>query len=275
MTAHNISAYNTRLWKDETGGQFELKLASAQSGGGGGGSDSASGTAAPKVLDKLVRVTTGDHAPYLSKVVHYLEKALPYAANDHQREMVRAYIKHFRFGDIEDHKQSQRHWIKDLGPAVETNIGFIESYRDPFGSRGEFEGFVAVVNKETSRKFAHLVDSAPTFLPKLPWTTAFEKDKFLRPDFTSLEVITFAGSGIPAGINIPNYDDIRQSEGFKNVSLANVLSAKPPARPVTFLNEKDQEMFKKLKAHAFEVQVGCHELLGHGSGKLFIEDSTF
>jgi dipeptidyl-peptidase III len=54
--------------------------------------------------------------------------------------------------------------------------------------------------------------------------------------------------------------------------LGNVLQASYSVaadQVVSFVAAEDQEAYKKLKGEAFEVQVGIHELLGHGSGKLY------
>lgn len=42
---------------------------------------------------------------------------------------------------------------------------------------------------------------------------------------------------------------------------------------LTFIHPDDVELYDKWDAKAFELQVANHELLGHGSGKLFQEDS--
>ncbi|CAB54212.3 Dipeptidyl peptidase 3 [Caenorhabditis elegans] len=266
----NVESWNSRLFK-EVGSDgkttYTIKLASSEEG---------IVSEAVEFEGDVVQIVRGDYALIMKRTHEWLDKAIPTAANKNQEEMLRKYVEHFKKGDIALHKDGSRYWIKDVGPAVESYIGFIENYRDPAGTRSEFEGFVAAVNKETSKKFQTLVANAENILKRLPWGTDYEKDTFLKPDFTALDVIAFGSSGIPAGINIPNYDDIRQNEGFKNVSLGNVISAQPKQK-MNFLDEHDEELMFKYHKDSFEVQVGLHELLGHGSGKLFQKnlDGTF
>ncbi|XP_019868430.1 dipeptidyl peptidase 3 isoform X2 [Aethina tumida] len=259
----NMEAYNTRLFKTEVNGQtcYEIRQAAEK-------------IAEMKVatIDNIIyKLTSGDYSPLLGRVAYHLNQAKKYCDNDTEYEMLTHYSQSFKNGSLADHKTGSKYWIEDKSPAIETYIGFIETYRDPAGSRGEFEGFVAAVNREMSAKFSVLVSKAENFLTLLPWPRQYEKDAFLKPDFTSLDVITFAGSGIPAGINIPNYDDIRQTIGFKNVSLGNVIPASYQMSQTPFLSEEDAEVLRKWRVPAFELQVGLHELLGHGSGKLFFK----
>lgn len=257
---------NTRLRKTSNG-VFDVLIASgdtsAPAGGGDAGKETEFQIEDGPLKGKTIKLTYGDHSKEMADIAYCMEMAAKSADNDTQRDMHLAYAKSFKTGSMSAFKDSQRYWIRDKGPMVECNIGFIETYRDPAGTRGEWEGFAAMVNMERTRAFGKLVAAAPELIELLPWSKDFEKDKFLSPDFTSLEVLTFSGSGIPAGINIPNFDDVRQNDGFKNVSLGNVLSAKSPTEKIPFISDSDIELYKKYRDASFEVQVGLHELTGN------------
>jgi len=256
--------WNSRLWKVDD--VLDVKIASNK------------GQWIPILGDyefegQKIRISNGDFHIFTQRIISHLSNALPYSANEHQERMIVDYIKHFSTGDIKDHKNSQRHWIKDKGPVVETNIGFIENYVDPMNIRSDFEGFVSIVDKIVSAKYSTLVSKAADIIPKLPWGKTFEKDQFTKPDFTSLTVLAFPGSLLPIGINIPNYDDIRQDEGFKNVNLGNAYP-KINLKTLQFVSQEDAQMIEDLFHTAGELAVALHELLGHGSGKLLSRNAS-
>ena len=153
MKSKALSPLNTRLFK-LAANTYEVKIASC---------DSASAKPIAALGEHefeglRVIVSRGDFAKYMQDIVTSLEKAWLYAENDTQKRMIESYVTHFRGGDVEHHKEAMQSWIKDIGPVVETNIGYIETYLDPLGVRAEFEGFVAVVDKQLSAKFNTLVD---------------------------------------------------------------------------------------------------------------------
>ena len=259
LKAQRIEQWNTRVWK-LSDSHFEVRIPCATT------------RTEDREHDGLkITLAFGDHAENFARMIESLEKALEFAQTKEQKDMIAAYMKHFASGSIDDHKESQIHWVKDKGPAVETNMGFIETYRDPQGVRAEWEGFVAVVDKEQSKRYGELVARGDDFVAALPWGTDFEKESFSHPDFTSLEVLGFASSGVPLGICIPNYDDIRQ-HGFKNVMLGNTVSAINFDDKMNHLTDADWALYKKHFFNAISINGGVHELLGHGTGKLLTEN---
>jgi dipeptidyl-peptidase-3 len=147
--------YNTRLFKAADGSYTVLLAGAETTQAKDAPADDAVGQLCRKhsFEGKTFTVRRGDYAPLMARIVSHLREALPHCDNAHQTAMIEAYIESFAKGSIDAHKDASRHWIKDKGPAVESYIGFIESYRDPSGARGEWEGFVACVNREVSRKF--------------------------------------------------------------------------------------------------------------------------
>ncbi|GAA5829744.1 hypothetical protein JCM3766R1_001288 [Sporobolomyces carnicolor] len=232
-TANGVSTINTRLTK-HSDAKFTLLVASVEP---------ASSTPRAIKSEKLtVEIKYGDYADCLENVNAALEKAKAHAADKNQRDMLTDYQTSFATGSVDAHKAGSAKWVKDVGPVVENYIGFIEDYVDPSGSRAEWEGFVAIVDKEESKKFNTLVDRADQLIKDLPWGQDFEDH------------------------------DVREEHGYKNVSLSNILSAKAPNEAVPFIHPDDREAHDFWADRVFSVQVANHELLGHGTGRIFQEN---
>ncbi|KAL9591610.1 MAG: hypothetical protein Q9179_007548 [Wetmoreana sp. 5 TL-2023] len=277
MEDNGILPENTRIEKVAEGGStvYNVLQASVET------ASSDRSFHSPKLAGP-VKIVQGDHGDELASLCNSLERASQYAATSTQQAFLKQYQQSFQTGDLKLYKESQKTWVKDIAPVIESIFGFVEPYRDPFGIRAEFEGVVAIADREGTKVLTRLVEESSKFIKLLPWAKGcsdhdgkgpFERSLFEPPDFSSIHALVYCSSIIFAGINLPNYNDIRQECGFKNVIIANRMSAESNKADISpFVDPSEAQTFQEHKYPAYYIWVVLHELLGHGTGKLMSEE---
>ncbi|KAL7929496.1 peptidase family M49 domain-containing protein [Trichoderma chlorosporum] len=233
-------------------------------------------------LEDGIFLVRGDHSEELVRICSNLEMAKQYVANDKQTEFLTYYIECFRTGSLEAFQESQKAWVKDVSARVENILGFIEPYRDPAGIRCEWGGMIGIADADEIKRLKSFVDSSATFIRQLPWAVEgvndgkgpYEKSLFEAPDFTSVHALAVCGSVVFEASNLPNYDYIRETHGFKNIVLANRLSVNNnPDLPCYWVDPSELKFFKNTTHIVRFLATAIHELIGHGTGKLLCETS--
>lgn len=232
-----------------------------------------------EIIEQVYRAGTdsvpaGLYAKQLSRVIDNLEKALPYAG-DGQKAALKHLIRYFQTGGPQDFEKYCISWVKS-NPTVETINGFIETYSDARGAKGEYEGMVSFVDKETNRVMQDLAAFGQHFEDRAPWDEKYKKKKINPPVANAVNLLLGIGGAGPVtwlGVNLPNAQEIRETHGSKNFILTNVTNISRKVDGVKATQEfaftqEEIELEELYGEKADVLSTAIHEILGHGSGKV-------
>ena len=229
-----------------------------------------------KVTEQTYKVG-GLYTQAIERIVENLEKALPYAENDTQKDIVNKLLTYFRSGDLKDFDAYSIAWAEDTKSQVDFINGFIEDYGDPLGMTGAYESIVNFKNNEASHRTEIISGNAQWFEDHSPVDPRFRKEKVKGVSAKVITAAILAGDAYPAtpiGINLPNANWIRAAHGSKSVTLENITDAYDKAAHGNGYNEEfviDQETSDLMDKYLFitdNLHTDLHECLGHGSGQL-------
>ncbi len=239
--------------------------------------------AGQKAADDSWAVEPGVYAAPLAELISHLEKAAWFAPEG-QAETLRFLANYLRTGDPATFDQASISWLKSE-PQVDVIIGFIETYKDPRSQKGEFEGLVYYTDPENSALMEGVAENVAYFEEQAPWSDKYKKEHVAIPVASAINVLLGvggAGPNIPAGINLPNAQWIREKHGSRSVLLTNVTAAAQAAISDRALEEfalpLEVAPAKKYRENIGRTMVALHEIVGHGSGKVnpdLKEDPSF
>ena len=229
------------------------------------------------MLSEEVYSANGLYANAIRHIVSWLEKAIEFAENDKQRDVIATLIDYYRTGDLRTFDDYSIKWVECLDGRVDFINGFIEVYGDPLGLKASWEGIVEYTDLEATRRTRTISDNAQWFEDHSPVDERFRKPVVKGVTANVICAAMLGGDEYPStaiGINLPNADWIRAQHGSKSVTIGNLTEAyNKAAKGNGFLEEFaiDQptvDMIRKYGDVCDDLHTDLHECLGHGSGQL-------
>ena len=229
-----------------------------------------------EVVEKTYKVG-GMYSAALEKVVYYLQKALPFAENEQQRQVIEKLIEFNQTGDLRSFNEYCIAWVRDLDSRVDFVNGFTETYTDPLGITGTWESLVNFKDMEATKRTAIISENAQWFEDNSPTDARFKKEEVKGVSAKVITAVILAGDCYPAtpiGINLPNANWIRKEYGSKSVTIDNLMHAYNEAAKGNGFNEEFmvsndiREAYNQYGAMCGDLHTDLHECVGHGSGKL-------
>ena len=229
-----------------------------------------------RVVEKPYKIG-GLYSPAIEKIVYYLLKASEYAENDAQRSYINKLMEFYMTGSLKTFDDYSIAWASETSSDVDFINGFIESYGDPLGMTGSWEGMVNFRNQDASKRSKLISGNAQWFEDHSPVNPEFKKQNVKGVSAKVINAAILAGDSYPStpiGINLPNSNWIRAQHGSKSVSLDNITDAYNEVANGTGFNEefaysnKEVQLMKDYLSLADKLHTDLHECLGHASGQL-------
>ena len=219
----------------------------------------------------------GKYSKQITHIIYWLEKAKETAENNNQRSIIQHLIDYYTTGDLRTFNTYCIEWVKETDADIDFINGFIETYDDPLGLKGTWEGLVEYRDKEGTMRTRLISDNAQWFEDHSPVDPRFKKKQVKGVIANVICAAMLGGGEYPAtaiGINLPNAEWIRAQHGSKSVTISNIINAyNEAARGNGFLEEFviDDEtrcLIEKYGNLCDTIHTDLHECLGHGSGQL-------
>ena len=221
--------------------------------------------------------TGGLYGRQIGRICQHLEKAMEFAENDRQREIVSLLLQFYRTGSLDTFDQYTIQWIAETEGVVDFVNGFTEVYGDPLGLKASWEGYVNLLDREATRRTEILSQNAQWFEDNSPVDPRFKKKECKGVTARVVQAAILGGDLYPSsaiGINLPNSNWIRSVYGSKSVTIGNLTEAYDQAakgngfRKEFIPDDKVLDMVNRYAHELDDLHTDLHECLGHGSGQI-------